>query len=91
MLAYADSLAAICRNKQELDREIDLLDNWATENEIAVKKKKSRIFVIDNDRNNMHQHKGYPVKVTFKQIFGDETKKTTEAYEGLEDKEEAGH
>jgi hypothetical protein len=68
VLAYADDIAVICKNKQELDKVIDLLEKWATENEIAVNKKKSGILVVDNDKNNMHQYKGYPVKVTYKYL-----------------------
>ena len=59
ILAYADDLAFICKNKHELDKVIELLENWATTNEIAVNKKKSAILVVDNDRNNMQQYKGY--------------------------------
>ena len=67
-LAYADDVAVICKNRQELDKVIDLLESWAITNEIAVNKKKSGILVIDNDRNDMHQYKGYPVKVTYKYL-----------------------
>jgi len=28
--------------------------------------KKNGILVIDNDRNDTHQHRGYPVKLTYK-------------------------
>lgn len=68
ILAYADDLAVICKNKQELDKVIDILENWATTNEIAVNKKKSGILIVDNDRNNMHQYKGYPIRVTYKYL-----------------------
>lgn len=68
VLAYADDLAVICKNKHELDGVIDLLERWATDNEIAVNKKKSAILVIDNDRNNMHSHRGYPVRMTYKYL-----------------------
>ena len=68
VLAYADDLAVICKNKEELDKVIDCLENWATTNEIDVNKKKSGILIIDNDRNNMHRYKGYPIKVTYKYL-----------------------
>ena len=68
VLAYADDLAVICKNKAELNKVIDLLEGWATSNEIAVNRKKSGILVIDNDRNDMHHHRGYPVKMTYKYL-----------------------
>ena len=68
VLAYADDLAVICKNRQELDKVIDLLENWATTNEIAVNKKNSGILVIHNDSNDMHQYKGFPIKVTYKYL-----------------------
>ena len=40
VLAYADDVAIICKNRQELDKVIVLLKNWTTTNEIAVNKKK---------------------------------------------------
>ena len=46
---------------------IELLENWAATNEIEVNKKKSGILVVD-DRNNMHQYKGYPIRVTYKYL-----------------------
>ena len=68
VLAYADDLAVICKNKQELDKVIECLGNWATVNEIEVNKKKSGILIVDNDRNNMSKYKGYPIKVTYKYL-----------------------
>jgi len=53
----------ICKNREELDKVIDLLKEWSNFNEIVVKKK-SGILVIDNDRNDTQQHRGYPVKLT---------------------------
>jgi len=47
---------------------IDLLKKWSNVNEIAVNKKKSGILVIDNDRNDTHQHRGYPDKLTYKYL-----------------------
>jgi len=40
VLAYADDIAVICRNREELDKVIDLLKKWSNVNEIAVNKKK---------------------------------------------------
>jgi len=55
VLAYADDIAVICRNREELDKLIDLLEEWSNLNEIVVNKKKSGILVIDNDRNDTNQ------------------------------------
>jgi len=60
-----DDIVVICRNREELDKVIDLLEKWSNVNEIAVNKKKSGILVIDIDRNDTHQHRGYPVKFTY--------------------------
>jgi len=40
VLAYAYDIAMICRNSAELDKVIDLLEEWSNVNEIAVNKKK---------------------------------------------------
>jgi len=56
VLAYADDIAVICRNREELDKVIDLLEEWSNIDEIAVNKKKSGILVIHNDRNDTNQH-----------------------------------
>jgi len=40
VLAYADDMAMICRNREELDKVIDLLEEWSNLNGIAVNKKK---------------------------------------------------
>jgi hypothetical protein len=68
VLAYADDLAVICANKEELDRVIDALEEWCKQNEIAVNKGKSGILIIDKDRHNMHKHRDYPIKVTYKYL-----------------------
>jgi hypothetical protein len=39
VLAYADDIAVICRNREELEKVIDLLEEWSNVNEIAVNKK----------------------------------------------------
>jgi len=64
VLTNADDIAVICRNREELDKVIDLLEEWSNVNEIAVNIKKSGILVIDNDSNDTHQHRGYPLKFT---------------------------
>jgi hypothetical protein len=68
VLAYADDIAVICRNKEELDRVIDALEKWSLENEIAVNKKKSGILTIDKDRHDKHKYREYPMKVTYKYL-----------------------
>ncbi len=40
VLTNADDIAVICRNRAELDKVIDLLEEWSNVNEIAVNKKK---------------------------------------------------
>jgi hypothetical protein len=51
-----------------LSKVIDALEKWAEENEIEVNKKKSGILIIDNDRHDMHEFRGYPIKVTYKYL-----------------------
>ena len=68
VLGYADDLAIICKSKKELDIVIDALELWSIENGIEVNKKKSGILIIDNDRNDMHKHRGYPIKKNYKYL-----------------------
>ena len=47
---------------------IDKLAIWSELNEIDINKKKSGILIIDRDKNDMKDYKGYPVKVTYKYL-----------------------
>ena len=68
VLAYADDLAVICRNKEELNLVIDKLEEWSRVNEIAVNPKKSGIMIVQNDRRDTDNHRGYPIKTTYKYL-----------------------
>jgi hypothetical protein len=45
-LAYADDLAVICKDNNELDISIKTIDKWSENNDILVNRKKSGIFII---------------------------------------------
>ena len=60
VLAYADDLAVICRNNDELNIVIDTLEEWSKLNEIEVNRKKSGILIIDQDRHDMVKHTRIP-------------------------------
>jgi hypothetical protein len=45
-LAYADDLAVICKDKNELDISIKAIDKSSDNNDILVNRKKSGIFMI---------------------------------------------
>ena len=51
-LAYADDLETICNGEENLIRAMDIIEKWAGMNDIEVNKKKSRIFIIQNQKNN---------------------------------------
>jgi hypothetical protein len=46
VLAYADDIAVLCRDRRELNTVIDVVENWSKCNLIAVNKKKSGIMRI---------------------------------------------
>ena len=67
-LAYADDIALICKNEDELLKSMDILERWSNNNDIAVNKKKSGILIIDQDRGGKKYIKGFPIKVNYKYL-----------------------
>ena len=61
-IAYADESAALCDGEDELHKEMDIIEKWASLNDIVVNKKKSGILVIQNQKSSVDQYSGYPVK-----------------------------
>jgi hypothetical protein len=68
VLAYADDLAVICSDEEELLRAMDVLDKWSMENEIMINKKKSGILIVDCQKTERKEIEGYPVKVNYKYL-----------------------
>lgn len=68
VLAYADDIAIICRDEDELNKVIDTLDKWSLENDILINKKKSGVMVIDCEKTSRNDIRGYPVKVNYKYL-----------------------
>jgi hypothetical protein len=68
VLAYADDIAIICRDEDELNKVIDTLDKWSSENDIMINKKKSGVMIIDCEKSSRKDIRGYPVKVNYKYL-----------------------
>ena len=65
-MVNADDIALICKNEEELQNAMDILDNWSKNNDIAVNKKKSGILVIDQHRGGRDNINGYPTKINYR-------------------------
>ena len=68
VLAYADDIAVICKDKEELIKAMKLIDQWANENYILINKKKSGILVLCNPTNRDTAIEGYPLKNQYKYL-----------------------
>ena len=49
VLAYADDIAVICKNKEELLNVMKIVERWSNDNKVNINKKKSGILVIQNN------------------------------------------
>jgi hypothetical protein len=49
VLASADDLAFVCKNMEELEKAMDNIESWSTNNGIMVNKKKSGIIVLGKE------------------------------------------
>jgi hypothetical protein len=66
-LAYADDLAVICKDKNELDISIKAIDKWSENNDILVNRKKSGIFMITKAFKDK-DISGYPIVREYKYL-----------------------
>jgi len=66
-LAYADDIAVICEDKQQLDNSISIVEQWSKRNLININKKKSGIMCIKGKLLDK-EHRGYPVVKDYKYL-----------------------
>ena len=69
VLAYADDIAIIA-DRYQLDKCIDILDNWSALNGIAINRKKSGIMVFDRvpDLCEERSYREYPIVDMYKYL-----------------------
>ena len=65
ILAYADDLCILCRDRCELERIFKVIDNWTKLNGIMVNKNKIGIFVIQGKEHDNYID-NYPVIEEYK-------------------------
>ena len=68
VLAYADDIAVICKNKNELLNVMNIIDKWAINNDVLINKKKSGILVLKRQKNNIDNINDYPIKANYKYL-----------------------
>jgi hypothetical protein len=67
VLAYADDIAVLCRNRKELDKVINTVEQWSNRNLIGVNKKKSGIMCIQGKAKEK-TIRDYPVVKEYKYL-----------------------
>ena len=68
ILAYADDIAIICKDKEQLLKAMDIIDNWANNNNIKINKNKSGIIILQHNNNKDKNINGYPLKNQYKYL-----------------------
>ena len=68
ILAYADDIAIICKNKNELLNSMEIIDKWALNNNIKINKNKSGIIILQHNNNKDKNINGYPLKNQYKYL-----------------------
>ena len=68
VLAYADDIALICTNEEQLQQAMNILDEWSKDNFFEINKKKSGILIIDQERGGRKEINGYPIKQNYKYL-----------------------
>ena len=68
VLAYADDIAVICKDRDQLDQAIATLSLWSKNNHISINKKKSGILVVHKDQSRWVQYMGYPIVKCYKYL-----------------------
>ena len=68
VLAYADDIAVICSNHNELIKVMKVVENWAKNNDMNINKKKSGILIIKGLNNKIDNINEYPIKNTYKYL-----------------------
>ena len=68
VLAYADDIAVIAKNYDELISVMKIIENWAENNDMIINKKKCGILVVKGLNNKTDNINGYPIKNTYKYL-----------------------
>ena len=68
VLAYADDIAVITKNYDELINTMKIIENWAENNDMNINKKKCGILVVKGLNNKIDNIYGYPIKNTYKYL-----------------------
>ena len=67
-LAFADDTVFVCESLEQLYAVIAALEKWCSENEIDLNRKKSGIFIIDDDGVDSDMIKGFPTVTKYKYL-----------------------
>jgi uncharacterized protein (UPF0147 family) len=67
-LAFADDTVFVCEDKEQLLKVIEKLEKWCKENKIEINKKKSGIFIINDDGKDPNQINDFPVVLEYKYL-----------------------
>ena len=68
ILAYADDIAIICKNKKELINVMNIIEKWSINNKIKINKKKSGILILEKNSNEDKDINNYPLKNKYKYL-----------------------
>ena len=70
--AFADDLVVICKGRSNLDRAMNIIENWSPLNGIAINKAKSGIMCIKADRRTPNplsrEYRDYPMVDQYKYL-----------------------
>ena len=67
-LAFADDTVFVCETMEQLFSVIIYLENWCIENKIEINKKKSGIFIINDDAKDGNLIRGFPTVTQYKYL-----------------------
>jgi len=67
-LAFADDTVFVCEDKEQLLTVIKELENWCKANKIEINKKKSGIFITNDDGKDPDFIEDYPVVLEYKYL-----------------------
>ena len=68
ILAYADDIAIICKNKKELINVMNIIEKLSINNKIKINKKKSGILILEKNSNEDKDINNYPLKNKYKYL-----------------------
>jgi hypothetical protein len=66
--AFADDTVFVCETMEQLLLVISELWEWCIENKIEIKRKKSGVFIINDDAKDGNFIKGFPTVTQYKYL-----------------------